>query len=63
MTSAHLVPKTEVTATSPLYDVTGRPRLVLITCGGDYSPQTGYADNMVVIAAPKGQTAGPPESR
>lgn len=59
VTSAHLVPKTAVTATSPLYDVSGRPRLVLITCGGDYSPETGYADNMVVVARP----TGPLESR
>jgi hypothetical protein len=59
VTSAHLDPKAEVTATSSLYDVTGPARLVLITCGGDYSPETGYADNMVVLAQP----SGPPESR
>jgi hypothetical protein len=54
VTSAHLVPKSDVNATSSLYAATGPPRLVLITCGGDYDPDTGYADNMVVVALPAG---------
>jgi hypothetical protein len=52
VTSAHLVPKAEVSSTSPLYAATGPPRLVLLTCGGDYEHATGYADNMVVVAEP-----------
>jgi hypothetical protein len=52
--SAGLVPKREVDADAAIYSSTGPPRLVLITCGGDYSPDTGYADNMVVVAEPIG---------
>jgi len=33
----------------------GRPRLVLVTCGGAWQPKIGhYADNVVVIADPTG---------
>jgi Sortase domain len=59
VTTAHLVPRADVTATSGLYAARGKPRLVLITCGGDYSPDSGYADNMVVVARP----IAPPASR
>lgn len=53
--AARLVPKTAITATSDVYSADGRPRLVLITCGGSYDPSHGgYQSNMVVIAVPKG---------
>jgi hypothetical protein len=52
---AELLPKTRLSADSPLYAATGEPRLVLITCGGAYDPeQGGYQDNMVVVAVPTG---------
>jgi sortase (surface protein transpeptidase) len=35
-----------------LFAAAGPPRLVLITCGGDYTPGQGYADNVVVTAQP-----------
>jgi sortase (surface protein transpeptidase) len=38
-----------------LFAAAGPPRLVLITCGGEYIPGQGYADNLVVTALP---TAG-----
>jgi hypothetical protein len=36
-----------------LFDVGGAPRLVLITCGGEFDEtRRSYADNVVLIAAP-----------
>ncbi len=36
-----------------LFSRTGRPRLHLVTCGGDYlADRGGYQDNVVVIASP-----------
>ncbi len=35
-----------------LFDRTGRHRLVIITCGGPYTPGQGYRDNLIVIAMP-----------
>jgi LPXTG-site transpeptidase (sortase) family protein len=35
-----------------LFTRDGRPRLVLITCGGAYDADSGYADNLVIIAEP-----------
>jgi len=35
---------------------TGRPMLVLVTCGGPFDARVGhYRDNVVVYAAPQGQ--------
>jgi hypothetical protein len=45
------LPKAEL----PLADVfsrEGHERLLLITCGGDFDRQQGYADNIVVTAVP-----------
>jgi hypothetical protein len=39
-----------------LFAAAGPPRLVLITCGGDYTPGQGYADNVVVTAQPAAGT-------
>ncbi|MDC7336327.1 class F sortase [Streptomyces lydicus] len=39
-----------------VYADTGRPELRVLTCGGSYSPDTGYAGNVVVFAR---MTAGP----
>jgi Sortase domain len=35
-----------------LADQGGPPRLVLVTCGGSFEPDRGYADNVVVYAEP-----------
>jgi hypothetical protein len=35
---------------SAVYGPSSRPVLVLITCGGTYTPGTGYADNVLVYA-------------
>lgn len=40
-------------ATFPTREVYGgsrRPSLALITCGGDFDPETGYEDNVIVFA-------------
>ncbi|MGI8434734.1 MAG: class F sortase [Nocardioidaceae bacterium] len=50
VTSANLVPRSRVTNRSTIYSVSGQTRLVLLTCGGNYDPSSGYADNMVVVA-------------
>jgi hypothetical protein len=52
---ARLMPKTSLSAASPLYSAPTPTRLVLITCGGPYDPaRGGYQDNFVVIAEPHG---------
>lgn len=33
-----------------VYESRGRAELVLITCGGAFDPDTGYADNLIVFA-------------
>jgi Sortase domain len=49
--AAGLVPKTSITATSDAFSAKGPPRLVLVTCGGQYDPtRGGYQSNMVVVA-------------
>ncbi len=37
-----------------LFDRTGPSRLVIITCGGPYTPGRGYRDNLIVTATPAG---------
>jgi sortase (surface protein transpeptidase) len=43
------VPKATFPSTA-VYGAASRPVLVLITCGGPYSPETGYRDNVIVYA-------------
>ncbi len=52
--SARLVDKASLSGESPLYSARGERRLVLMTCGGPYDPDSGYRDNMVVIASADG---------
>lgn len=35
---------------SSVYGAAARPMLVLITCGGPFSPETGYRDNVILYA-------------
>lgn len=56
--SAKLVPKASISSTSALFSASGQPRLVLITCGGQFDPSLGgYQSNVIVIAEPTGQVA------
>lgn len=51
VTSAELVPRSALGGLAPLMSFTGKPRLVVITCGGPYdAAQGGYQDNLVVVA-------------
>lgn len=43
------VPKSDYPA-ELVYGSTDRPELVLITCGGRFDPETGYEENLVVVA-------------
>jgi hypothetical protein len=46
-------PKTDVPL-GDLFDRTGAPRLVLVTCGGEFDRSTGhYLDNVIVTAVPE----------
>ena len=50
--SSARVPKAEIPLES-VFDRDGRPRLVLITCGGQFNYETGhYLDNILVTAVP-----------
>lgn len=37
--------------TEQVYGPTARPTLRLVTCGGEFSPTTGYSDNVIVSAS------------
>lgn len=55
ITSVQSVAKQALSADSRAFDQTGDPRLVLITCTGNYRPDRGgYDSNLVVIAKPLG---------
>ncbi len=48
-----LVPKASLSSEAGLFSAEGRPRLVLITCGGAYDPSAGgYQSNVVVVGIP-----------
>lgn len=50
--SIEQIPKTDVQWAS-IFDRAGSPRLVLVTCGGEFNYQTGhYLDNIIVTATP-----------
>lgn len=55
VTSIRTIKKDALATGSAAFDQTGDPRLVLITCGGQYRPdQGGYDSNVVMTARPKG---------
>jgi len=43
------VPKSTFPA-EKVYGSSGHPSLALITCGGEFDPQTGYENNVIVFA-------------
>ena len=43
------IPKSDY-PTDVVYGSTDRPELVLITCGGRFDPETGYEENLVIVA-------------
>ena len=53
ITSLREVPRTDLVDDGEAFDIDGPPRLVLITCAGDFRPgQGGYSRNLVVVARP-----------
>jgi LPXTG-site transpeptidase (sortase) family protein len=57
VTGVRAVAKQALAASSAAFDQTGDPRLVLITCTGQYHPERGgYDSNLVVTAEPLGAT-------
>jgi LPXTG-site transpeptidase (sortase) family protein len=56
VTSVRKVPRTALASDSEAFKQTGRHRLVLITCTGNYNRgRGGYESNLLVIARPQGQ--------
>jgi LPXTG-site transpeptidase (sortase) family protein len=56
VTSVRKVPRTALASDSEAFKQTGRHRLVLVTCTGNYNRgRGGYESNLLVIARPQGQ--------
>ena len=53
ITTLREVPRTDLVDDDEVYDISGPPRLVLITCAGEFRPELGgYSRNLVVVARP-----------
>jgi LPXTG-site transpeptidase (sortase) family protein len=53
ITSLRQVPRTDLVDDKEIFDITGSPRLVLITCAGDFdADRGGYSRNLIVVAQP-----------
>ena len=53
ITTLRQVPRTDLVDDKEVFDIDGPPRLVLITCAGEFRPDRGgYSRNLVVVARP-----------
>jgi LPXTG-site transpeptidase (sortase) family protein len=53
ITSVRQVPRTDLINDAEVFDIGGPPRLVLITCAGEFRPDRGgYSRNLIVVARP-----------
>jgi LPXTG-site transpeptidase (sortase) family protein len=53
ITSVRQVPRTDLVDDDEVFDIGGPPRLVLITCAGEFRPDRGgYSRNLIVVARP-----------
>ena len=53
ITSLRQVSRTDLVDQDEVFDITGSPRLVLITCAGDFhADRGGYSRNLIVVAHP-----------
>ena len=53
ITTLRQVPRTDLVDDEEVFDIDGPPRLVLITCAGEFRPERGgYSRNLVVVARP-----------
>jgi LPXTG-site transpeptidase (sortase) family protein len=53
ITTVRQVPRTDLVDDTKVFDIGGPPRLVLITCAGEFRPERGgYSRNLIVVARP-----------
>ncbi|HJY44646.1 MAG TPA: sortase [Propionibacteriaceae bacterium] len=53
ITTVRQVPRTDLVDDAQVFDIGGPPRLVLITCAGEFRPERGgYSRNLIVVARP-----------
>jgi hypothetical protein len=53
ITTLRQMPRTDLVDEDEVFDITGPPRLVLITCAGDFhADRGGYSRNLIVVAQP-----------
>ena len=53
ITTVRQVPRTDLVDDAEVFDIAGPPRLVLITCAGEFRPDGGgYSRNLIVVARP-----------
>jgi LPXTG-site transpeptidase (sortase) family protein len=53
ITTVRQVPRTDLVDDAEAFDIGGPPRLVLITCAGEFRPERGgYSRNLIVVARP-----------
>jgi LPXTG-site transpeptidase (sortase) family protein len=53
ITTVRQVPRTDLVDGTKVFDIGGPPRLVLITCAGEFRPDRGgYSRNLIVVARP-----------
>jgi hypothetical protein len=53
ITTVHQVPRTDLVDDAQVFGIGGPPRLVLITCAGEFRPDRGgYSRNLIVVARP-----------
>ena len=53
ITTVREVPRTDLVDDAEAFDIAGPPRLVLITCAGEFRPaRGGYSRNLIVVARP-----------
>jgi LPXTG-site transpeptidase (sortase) family protein len=53
ITTVRQVPRTDLVDHAEVFDIAGPPRLVLITCAGEFRPDRGgYSRNLIVVARP-----------
>jgi LPXTG-site transpeptidase (sortase) family protein len=53
ITTVREVPRTDLVDDAEVFDIAGSPRLVLITCAGEFRPDRGgYSRNLIVVASP-----------
>jgi sortase (surface protein transpeptidase) len=53
ITTLRQVPRTDLVDDKEIFDIGGPPRLVLITCAGNFrADRGGYSRNLIVVARP-----------